>query len=88
LIAQGLQNPVNDLVQDLMKHNELIHCKSSVGGTPGFYNPNGIAVLSKNRVITDYDDGHVEGFIELTFTVSNGAVSWTLVQADCETKLQ
>lgn len=50
LVAQGFQNPIDDLVQDLMKHNELIPCKGSVGGTPGFYSPEGITVLSKNRV--------------------------------------
>jgi hypothetical protein len=87
LIEQGLQNPINDLVQDLMKHNELIPCKGAVGGTPGFYDPTGIAVLSKNRVIADYDDGHVEGTVELTFTVTNGVISWRVVQADCEAKL-
>lgn len=83
LIEQGLQNPINDLVQDLRKHKELIPCQGTLGGTPGFYNPNGITVLSKNRVIADFDDGHVAGTIELTFTVSNGAISWTVVEADC-----
>jgi hypothetical protein len=84
LIEQGLKNPINDLVQDLMKHNKLIPCKGAVGGTPGFYDPNGIAVVSKNRVIADYDDGHVEGTIELSFRVSNGVISWIVVKADCD----
>lgn len=83
LIAQGLQNPVADLVQDLMKHNELIPCKGSVGGTPGFYSAEGITVLSKNRVRADYDDGHVMGTAELTFTVSNGAISWKVKRTEC-----
>ncbi len=83
LIEQGLHDPIKDLSEDLMKHNELIPCKGFVGGTPGFYNPNGIAVLSKNRVIAEYDDGHVVGTIELTFTVSNDAISWTVVRFDC-----
>jgi len=83
LIAQGLKDPTNDLAQDLMKHNELIPCKGDVGGTPGFYDPEGIAVLSKNQVIASYDDGHVEGAVELAFTVSNGAISWTVTKAEC-----
>ncbi len=74
---------MHDLVQDLMKHNELIPCQGAVGGTPGFYDPNRIAVLSKHRVIADYDDGHVEGTIELTFIVSNGTISWKVVNAEC-----
>ncbi len=66
-----------------MKHNELIPCKGTLGGTPGFYDPHRIAVLSRDRVIADYDDGHGEGTIELTFTVLHGAISWKVVHADC-----
>jgi hypothetical protein len=83
LIEQGLRNPINDLVADLMKHNELILCEGSVGGTPGFYSPNRIAVLSKDHVIADYEDGHDEGTIELTFIVSRGTISWKVVHSEC-----
>lgn len=83
LISKGLQDPINDLVQDLMKHNELIPCKGKVGGTPGFYDSDRIAILSKDHVIADYDDGHVEGTIELSFIVSNGTISWTVVHSEC-----
>ena len=83
LISKGLQSPLHDLVQDLMKHNELIPCKGTLGGTPGFNDPNRIAVLSRNRVIAEYDDGHVEGTIGLTFTILNGAISWKVVNSDC-----
>jgi hypothetical protein len=82
LISKGLQDPIHDLVQALTKHNELNPCKGTVGGTPGFYDPDRIAVLSKDHVIADYDDGHVEGTIELSFIVSNGAVSWTVVHSE------
>jgi hypothetical protein len=83
LISKGLQDPIHDLVQDLMKHNELIPCKGIVGGTPGFYDPDRIAVLNKEHVTADYDDGHAEGTIELSFIVSNGTVSWTVVHSEC-----
>ncbi len=83
LIEKGLQDPINDLVQDLMKHNELIPCEGTVGGTPGFNDPDRIAVLSRDRVIADYDDGHVEGTVELAYTVFDGAISWTVVNAEC-----
>ncbi len=83
LIEQGLRNPINDLVADLMKHNELIPCEGSVGGTPGFYSANRIAVLSKDHVIADFEDGHDEGTIELTFIVSRGTISWKVVHSEC-----
>ncbi len=83
LIERGLKDPLHDLVQDLMKHNDLIPCGGAVGGKPGFYDPDRIFVLSKDHVIADYDDGHVEGTIELTFIISNGAISWKVVNAEC-----
>ncbi len=66
-----------------MEHNELIPCKGTGSGRPGFYDPNKIAVISKNQVIADYDDGHVEGTIELAFTVLHGTISWKVVNAVC-----
>lgn len=86
LVAQGLKNPITDLVQDLMKHNELIPCKGAVGGTPGFYDPAGIVVLHKNRVRAEYDDGHEEGSVELAFTVTKGSITWKVVKAECGAK--
>ncbi len=86
LISKGLQDPMHDLAQDLMRHNELIPCKGTVGGTPGFNDPGRIAVLGKDHVIADYDDGHAEGTIELSFIVSNGTVSWTVVHSECGTE--
>lgn len=83
LTEQGLHDPTNDLVNDLMKHNELIPCEGSAGGTPGFYNPNRIAAISKDHVIADYDDGHVEGTVELSFVVSHGTISWTVIHSEC-----
>lgn len=83
LIEKGLRDPISDLVQDLMKHNELIPCEGSLGGTPRFNNPDRIAVLSKDVVIADYDDGHVDGTIELSFIVSNSTISWKVVHAEC-----
>jgi hypothetical protein len=83
LITKGLHDPVNDLIQDLMKHNELIPCKGTLGGTPGFYDPDEITVLDKDHVVADFDDGHVKGTIELTFAVSNGTISWRVIHAEC-----
>jgi len=83
LVEKGLHDPINDLVRDLMRHNELIPCKGVLGGTPGFYNPDRIAVLSKDHVIADWEDGHIKGTIELSFVVSNGVISWTVVHSEC-----
>lgn len=82
-LNKGLRNPAKDLVIDLMKHNELIPCKGTHGGTPGFYDPAGVAILSKNRVKASYEDGHESGSIELSFSVANGKIAWKVIHANC-----
>lgn len=83
LLEQGLANPAKDLVTDLMKHNELIPCKGTHGGTPGFYDPAGVTIVSKNRVKASYEDGHEAGTIELSFSVTHGKIAWKILHAEC-----
>jgi hypothetical protein len=83
LVAQGLDNPAEDIARDLMKHNELIPCERTLGGTHGFYDPDSITILSKKRVKAVYEDGHEKGTIELTFSVKNGKIKWKVLHANC-----
>jgi hypothetical protein len=83
LVAQGLVDPAKNIVQDLMNHNELIPCKGTLGGTPGFYDPTNITILSKNYVKAVYEDGHVEGTIDFTFSVAKGKITWKVLHANC-----
>ena len=83
LMNRGLSDPVNDIVKDLSKHPELIPCKGTLGGTPGFEYPEDIIVHSRNRVAATFSDGHYDGEIELTFTVSEGRIVWKAVKWDC-----
>lgn len=84
LISRGLADPVNDVVKDLRKHPELIPCKGTLGGTPGFEYPEEIIVHGRNRVTATFSDGHYDGTIELKFEVSEGKIAWRVVKWDCQ----
>lgn len=76
LVARGLINPEAELIADLRAHPELIPCKGVAGGTPGFHDPEGIRVVSRDRVEATWDDGHRQGRLDLGFTVSHGKITW------------
>lgn len=83
LIGEGLDDPEAELAEDLMKHNELIPCKSVQGGVIGFYSPERIVIKSSSHVVAGYEDGHIPGTIDLSFSVTDGAISWRVNQAVC-----
>ena len=79
---QGLKNPVNDIIADLMKHPELIPYQGSVGGKMGFYSKKDIYVVSTNMVRASFDDGHKEGWMLLEYEVQDGnEISWKVLEA-------
>lgn len=83
LISQGLKDPAGDIMKDLLSHPELIPCKGTLGGVHDFYS-DGISILGRNKVKATFGDGHNDGVMELTFTVSKGNISWKVVKWDCE----
>lgn len=50
----------------------LITHKGVLGGTPGFYNPASIYMAGPGRVIAQWEDGHIRGYMVLGFTNRNG----------------
>jgi hypothetical protein len=81
LKIQGLSDPINDIIADLSKHNELIPFKGVLGGTMGFYDLEDIIVTS-NEVFAPFDDGHIVGYMLLKYQVSSeGKISWKVLDA-------
>jgi hypothetical protein len=83
LVRQGLLLPEAELIADLRAHPELIECKGVMGGTPGFHDPEAIRVLGRDRVHALFDDGHVQGSVDLAFTVRGGKIKWDVEKLDC-----
>jgi hypothetical protein len=83
LISRGLGEPEADLIADLRAHPELIDCKGKLGGTPGFHDPEAIRILGRDRAQAGFDDGHVAGSVDLSFTVRGGKIDWDVEKIDC-----
>jgi len=82
LKKQGLSNPLDDLVDDLMRHKELIPFKGILGGTMSFYSKKHIHVLTSRWVLAAFEDGHIGGQMILEYTVSlGGKINWKVISA-------
>ena len=79
---QGLKNPVNDIITDLMKHPELIPYQGVVGGKMGFYSESDIFVISTRLVRASFDDGHTGGWMLLEYEVpGENEISWKVLES-------
>ncbi|HHV64455.1 MAG TPA: DUF4362 domain-containing protein [Peptococcaceae bacterium] len=68
-----------EIINDLMQHPELIPYEGVLGGTMGFYDPESILVLSDRWVFAGFDDGHINGYMLLSYRISDGKISWEVI---------
>jgi len=89
LKRKGLQDPIKDIITDLMKYNELIPYEGTLGGTMGFYHEDNIHILSPKWVFASFEDGHTGGHMLLEYQVSNeGTISWKVIDSYLEHMLK
>lgn len=82
LKKNGLQDPIKDIISDLMKHKELIPYKGVLGGTMGFYHERNMHILTSKWVFASFDDGHIGGNMLLEYQVSDeGKISWRVIDS-------
>ncbi|AFL99281.1 MULTISPECIES: hypothetical protein [Desulfitobacterium] len=81
LKRQGFNGSVQDIVDDLLKHNELIPYDGVLGGKMGFYSKDNIYVLSDKWVYAYFDDGHINGYMLLNYSVNNEDISWKVIDS-------
>jgi hypothetical protein len=79
LQRKGLENPVEDLRNDLMKADVKIKRKGVLGGTMGFYMPEAIHILNEQWVMAYFEDGHVAGALFLKYEVKEGVINWEVL---------
>lgn len=80
LIKNGLNNPVQDLRNDLISGPEIIGASPVLGGKMGFYFRDGIHILNKKWVLAYFEDGHMAGALLLRYEVEqNGFIIWEVI---------
>lgn len=76
------QNLSKKLVNDLIKHPELIPHNGVLGGKMGFYRESDIKVLNDKWVFAEFEDGHIGGAMLLEYKVSkDGAITWKVLES-------
>lgn len=78
LKKKGLADPLVSLAEDLRSHPELLpnDAVPEVGGKFGFYDPEGIHLLTTKWVLAAFDDGHRGGHMLLEFVVQDTGIAW------------
>lgn len=81
LQREGFTGQLKDIVADLKMHSELIPYKGVLGGTMGFYDENGIRVLTNRWVLANFQDGHISGCMLLRYDINDGSISWKVIDS-------
>jgi len=75
----GIENPKDFIISSLRKKTELIPLKAVLGGTMRFGN---IELLSRKWLISDYNDGHIEGRAIYEYKLNNnGELEFQLIKS-------
>jgi cell division protein FtsL len=78
---RGFNGEVQEIIADLVKHNELIPYDGALGGKMGFYSKEKVFVLSDKWVYAYFDDGHINGYMLLSYSINNGNISWKVIDS-------
>jgi len=79
LEKQGLENPEATLKNDLMKkQSSLLPVKGSAGGSMSIKD---IRILNDTYAMAYFEDGHNGGNMVLKYTISNGKISWKVLDS-------
>jgi hypothetical protein len=82
LQKNGLFDPEEELIADLMQHSELIPYAGVMGGTMGFYSQKDIHILSSRWVLAAFEDGHIGGHMLLEYRLDpGGKIRWRVLSA-------
>ncbi len=81
LKRQGFDGNIQDIINDLVKHDELIPYKGVLGGKMGFYYKERIHVLSDKWVYAYFEDGHISGYMLLSYSIDNKEISWKVIDS-------
>jgi hypothetical protein len=80
LERRGFKGGQQLIIDDLVKHKELIPFEGILGGTMAFSKERAF-VISDKWVIAYFDDGHIEGNMLLSYSVKNGNISWKVIDS-------
>lgn len=81
LTENGLNNPVQQLKEDLTNRDDLIPVEGVLGGTMRIYSTDQIRILPGRYVFAVFEDGHVQGNLILQYEVKNGQISWEIIES-------
>ncbi|ANB01945.1 hypothetical protein [Ectothiorhodospira sp. BSL-9] len=79
----GLNQPREDLLNDLVQQPELIDHDPVLGGTL-FFVPDETHILNDRWVLATFEDGHVRGQMLLEYEVAFGTIDWRVLTSELD----
>ncbi len=81
-MVREFDHPRRDvIVGALRERSDLIPFEGELGGTMGFYGGHSIHILTPSWILAEFDDGHRAGAMLLEYSISNGTVEFTVLDA-------
>jgi hypothetical protein len=82
LRQKGFENPHETLLNDLQSKREMITYDGVLGGQMQFRN---VYLLTGKWLMAEFDDGHIQGYALLEFTVDSPEnIEWKVIDAYLE----
>lgn len=79
LASRGIDDPLNELKDDLIIKPEIIPYDAVLGGKMGVYSKNQIRILPGRYTYALFEDGHIQGAMLLQYDVKNGEIIWEII---------
>lgn len=81
----GIKDPVDFIKSDLVRKNDLIPFKGTLGGNMQFNSKENIFVLTNKLVLAYFDDGHTQGNMVLKFHIKDDkTIQWEAITAEID----
>jgi hypothetical protein len=79
---RGLENPEQEIIDDLYNNPQLIPHEGVLGGTMRFHSKDDLTLINSRWAFARYEDGHITGEMLLEYDVNpNGTISWNVLRA-------
>lgn len=77
---KGFQGEIKDIESNLLNHSDLIPYEGILGGMMHFHE-GGIHVVTDQWVVASFGDGHMEGYMILSYDLNGEKITWKVIDS-------
>lgn len=77
---KGFQSEIKDIESNLLNRSDLIPYEGILGGIMHFHE-DGIHVVTDKWVVASFGDGHMEGYMILSYDLNDEKITWKVIDS-------